>query len=60
VFSNEPHRAGINENDALVGAAAVDTLVGMLARNEFGVPRHPQRVPIEGFWQQGTLALRLP
>lgn len=55
VFSSEPERAGINENGFLVGATAVEVLVGMLARNESGVPAHPQRVLIEGFWQPGKL-----
>lgn len=55
VFSSEPERAGINENGFLVGATAVEVLVGMLARNESGIPPHPQRVLIEGFWQPGHL-----
>lgn len=55
VFSSEPERAGINENGFLVGATAVEVLVGMLARNESGIPPHPQRVLIKGFWQPGHL-----
>ncbi|EIQ00672.1 transcriptional regulator [Opitutaceae bacterium TAV1] len=55
VFSSEPERAGINENGFLVGATTVEVLVGMLARSESGIPLHPQRVLIEGFWQPGNL-----
>lgn len=45
--------SGVDENPRQVGAAAVDFLVGMLHRNERGVPEHPHRLLIEGTWIEG-------
>jgi hypothetical protein len=45
----------VDENGLLTGATAVDMLVGMLSRQETGVPKHPHRVLIDGFWQPGNL-----
>ncbi len=46
--------SGIRENHALIGAAAVDLLIGQLSRNEIGVPRHPRKVLIPGEWHDGS------
>jgi len=45
--------SGIDENPLLVGASAVDELVGMLHRNERGVPEHTRYILIEGHWFEG-------
>ncbi len=45
--------SGIRENHALIGAAAVDLLIGQLSRNEIGVPRQPRKVLIPGEWHEG-------
>lgn len=45
--------SGIDENVRAVGAMAVDTVVGMLHRNELGVPATPWRILAEGTWFQG-------
>jgi LacI family transcriptional regulator len=45
--------SGIRENHELIGAAAVDLLVGQLSRNEIGVPRQPRKVLIPGEWHEG-------
>jgi DNA-binding LacI/PurR family transcriptional regulator len=45
--------AGIDQNDLEIGRVAVDTLVGMLYRNELGVPRVPYRILVEGKWRDG-------
>lgn len=45
--------SGIDENVRMVGAMAVDTVVGMIHRNEFGVPANPWRILAEGTWFQG-------
>ncbi len=45
--------SGIDENVRSVGAMAVDTIVGMIHRNETGVPETPWRILIEGTWFQG-------
>lgn len=45
--------AGVDQNDRKIGQLAVDTLVGMLYRNETGVPEIPTRILVEGQWQDG-------
>jgi LacI family transcriptional regulator len=45
--------SGIDENVRMVGAMAVDTVVGMIHRNETGVPANPWRILAEGTWFQG-------
>lgn len=56
-LTNTPYRekrfSGINENPELVGATAVDVVVGMIHRNEFGVPRNARHILIQGTWQEG-------
>lgn len=49
--------AGIDENSFELGAAAVNMLVGMLHRNEAGIPRFQNFLLIKGSWTPGrTLA----
>ncbi len=45
--------SGVDENVMLVGRIAVDTLVGMIHRNERGIPPFPLRVLAEGAWHEG-------
>ena len=45
--------SGVDENVLLVGRIAVDTLVGMIHRNERGIPPFPLRVLAEGAWHEG-------
>ena len=45
--------SGIRENHDLIGAAAVDLLIGQLSRNEIGIPRQPRKVLIPGEWHEG-------
>jgi len=49
----DPAISGIDEHVRMVGAMAVDTVVGMIHRNEVGVPEHPWRILAEGSWHQG-------
>jgi DNA-binding LacI/PurR family transcriptional regulator len=51
--SNENKFAGIDQNDRLIGRSAVDFLVGMMHRNERGIPETPLRVLVEGKWIDG-------
>jgi LacI family transcriptional regulator len=44
----------MNQNNDLVGAAAVDLVVGELHRNEAGIPTYPKCVMIESQWIEGT------
>ena len=45
--------AGINQDYAALGANAVDLLVGVLQRNEVGVPSKPVTILAEGRWVGG-------
>ena len=45
--------AGINQNGYEIGRLATDTVVGMLYRNETGVPPIPHRLLVEGQWHEG-------
>ncbi len=47
------HYSGVDENVRLIGSIAVDTLVGMIHRNEKGVPQQPLRILVEGVWHEG-------
>jgi LacI family repressor for deo operon, udp, cdd, tsx, nupC, and nupG len=50
--------AGIDQNDHLIGRSAVDFLVGMMHRNERGVPETPLRVLVQGKWIEGKTVFR--
>jgi DNA-binding LacI/PurR family transcriptional regulator len=50
----DPTISGLNQNWELAGAAAVDTVVAQIYRNERGIPSNPQTVMLEGFWQEGV------
>ncbi len=50
--------AGVHENPAEVGAAAVDYVTGMIHRNERGLPALPRRLLIEGTWVDGRTVRR--
>ncbi|HEV3271035.1 MAG TPA: LacI family DNA-binding transcriptional regulator [Candidatus Methylacidiphilales bacterium] len=50
--------AGMNQNNELVGRAAVDLIVGQLHRNEWGVPPFQKSMLIGSTWSPGkTLSL---
>lgn len=44
---------GIDENAPLIGRVAVDTVVGMIHRNDFGIPVRPSSTLLEGVWVEG-------
>jgi hypothetical protein len=46
--------AGIYHDPPAIGAAAVDFLVGMIHRNERGVPAAAQTLVLEASWQDGA------
>lgn len=46
--------AGMEYDPARIGSLAVDMLVGMLHRNETGVPEDPHEVLVTGRWREGT------
>ncbi len=45
--------AGIHEKCKLIGSTAVDFLVGMLYRNEYGIPKDPKIMLVDGAWNDG-------
>jgi LacI family repressor for deo operon, udp, cdd, tsx, nupC, and nupG len=50
--------AGIDQNDHIIGSSAVDFLVGMIHRNERGIPETPLRILVEGRWVDGKSVVR--
>jgi LacI family transcriptional regulator len=51
--------AGIYQNSQVIGRVAVDFLVGMIQRNERGIPALPHTILVEGTWIDGD-TLRKP
>jgi DNA-binding LacI/PurR family transcriptional regulator len=45
--------SGLNQNWGKVGAAAVDSIVAQIYRNERGIPENPKTIMLEGFWVEG-------
>ncbi|MGE9296825.1 MAG: LacI family DNA-binding transcriptional regulator [Puniceicoccales bacterium] len=45
--------SGIYQNDFLIGQKGVDMVIGMLQRNELGLPESPVRVLVEGILNPG-------
>ena len=48
--------SGIDQMPEIVGAAAVETVVARMLRNEFGLPDHPRMINIRGCWVEGATA----
>lgn len=49
--------AGINSRRREMGSTAVDQLVALMRNRQFGVPKMPLNILIQGYWQSGrTLA----
>jgi LacI family transcriptional regulator len=51
-----PNIAGIEQKSALIGAAAIDLIVGQLYRNEYGPPEVPKILLIDAVWVPGASA----
>lgn len=56
VAADEP-ATGMDQQWDEIGAAAVDFIVGQLARNERGVPRTPKLTLLPGKWKEGSTLL---
>jgi LacI family transcriptional regulator len=53
--------AGINQNSEEIGAAAVETLLELIYRNDIGLPKLCREVLVDGSWQDGgTLPPKAP
>ena len=59
-FGKTEDIAGIDERMRLLGEGAVDTVVGMISRNERGLPTHPHYTLIEGSWVDRPTLRPLP
>jgi LacI family transcriptional regulator len=53
---NQPRFSGINQNNSLLGAAAVELVVEQIYHNERGVPARAKTVTISGDWIAGLTA----
>lgn len=51
--------AGLDQKPGMVGAAAIDLIIGMIQRNETGLPADPKTVMVEGGWVNG-MSVRTP
>lgn len=51
--------AGVCQDYALMGATAVEMLIGRVLLRDFGAPAHPKVELVEGFWNEGR-TLRAP
>ena len=49
----DPELAGVTEESATIGATAVNFLVSLVQHGQRGIPAHPQRVHVEGVWNEG-------
>ena len=50
--------AGVCQNDHVIGRSAVDFLVGMIQRNERGMPSAPLQILVESSWLEGATVPR--
>jgi LacI family transcriptional regulator len=53
LLQSSDRSAGIDQNYALVGAAALDLLAGQVNHQERGLPAFPRTVTINGVWREG-------
>ena len=47
------HYTGICQNYPLMGATAVEMLIGRVILRDFGVPEHPKVEMVAGYWNEG-------
>jgi LacI family transcriptional regulator len=52
--------AGLYHDPPAIGSAAVDFLVGMIHRNERGIPERPQTLLLDAGWQDGSTVQKRP
>jgi LacI family transcriptional regulator len=55
-----PAWSGMDQNNPLIGAAAVDMVVGQLHRNETGLPQFPKASFIQSTWVDGPTTTHSP
>ncbi len=52
--------SGIDQNGRMLGSRAVDLLVGLIEKNEYGIPENPTTLLIDGKWRAGRSTRSLP
>lgn len=52
-LERHPGYACLDQKPSMVGAAAVDLVIGMIQRNETGLPADPKVVMVDGAWIEG-------
>jgi LacI family transcriptional regulator len=55
----ETYLSGMDENGLRTGAVAMEMLVAMVNRQEFGIPAIPQQSMVEGIWMPGQTLRRM-
>lgn len=53
VDRRDPRISGIDQNDTIIGRAAIDVLVGIMHRGQKGPPDVPIRTLVDGNWFEG-------
>lgn len=53
------HISGMNEDVAMIGGMATDTVVGMIHRNEQDIPVRPWNILAEGIWFSGKTTRKM-
>lgn len=59
IHAGNDYLAGIDESGPRTGVVALELLVAMINRQEFGLPEKPQQVLVEGVWTPGQTLRRL-
>jgi DNA-binding LacI/PurR family transcriptional regulator len=57
-FDGKIDHSGVVEPSRQIGRSAAELLMGMIARKECGIPPHPHRLLIEGWWHEGETTKR--
>lgn len=55
-----PGHAYLDQKPGMVGAAAIDLIIGQMQRGETGLPADPRVVMVEGAWVDGPSVRHLP
>jgi LacI family transcriptional regulator len=50
----ENETAGVSFDQTKIGRLAIETLVGLMYRNETGVPANPYELMLAGEWRAGS------
>ncbi len=58
--SKSPDWTGMNQHNDIVGAAAVEMVIGMIHNHEIGIPDFPRATLIDSSWVEGTTTGPMP